>query len=111
MRLDKLEYEVLHTILKMREAGPTEANIIQGFINRNIDPECYICSHCGAAVRLGFERIQTFYAIHKEGIESNKCECDGDCICGDIQIIENIIENKTIVDKIINKFRGRPKSK
>jgi hypothetical protein len=107
MRLDKLEYEVLHIILKMREAGPTEANIIQGFINRNIDPECYICSHCGAAVRLGFERIQTFYAIHKEGIESNKCEVMEIAYAE----ISNIIENKTIVDKIINKFRGRPKSK
>jgi len=88
--IDKGEYEILHTILKMREAGPTEASIIQGFINRHMDPECYICGHCGAQIRLGFERVKTWYEIHKLEIETVE--------------IDNI-------DNSVIKKPGRPKTK
>lgn len=67
---DKDDYEVLQTILNMRVAGATEAQIIQGFINKYMDPECHICSHCGAAVRLGFERVRDWYGMHKGEIDN-----------------------------------------
>lgn len=69
MKLTKEQYLTLHTILKMTIASKNEARIIQKFINELIDPECHICDHCGAQIKLGHTRVVKWYEIHKTSIE------------------------------------------